>query len=118
MVGKVAGQLEVLCVVLGTGAVTNPITLAMDDVAFPSLPVSGQTPPLDKPSSTVQPPVTGSLKPDVIVAELWQAYTNYMELLAPELEAEAERIARQRVREEQEAAYRESLLQDQRKVIP
>lgn len=111
MIGKVSGQLEVLCIVLGTGAVTNPISLTLDDITFPPLNLEEQNIP-----SSAQPPVTGSLKPDVIVAELWQAYTNYMELLAPEFEAETARLTRQRVREEQEAAYRESLRQDQLKV--
>ncbi|THD20405.1 FAS-associated factor 1 [Fasciola hepatica] len=117
MVGKVSGQLEVLCIVLGTGEVTNPIALALDDVAFPPLNIGGQNVPSPGKSfpSTAQSTVTGSLKPDVIVAELWQAYTNYMELLAPEFEAETARLARQRVREEQEAAYQESLRQDQLK---
>ncbi|CAH8629771.1 unnamed protein product [Schistosoma rodhaini] len=57
----------------------------------------------------------GSLKPDVIVAELWQAYTTYLELLEPECAAEREIIARRRVLEEQEAAYEESLRRDQEK---
>ncbi|CAL8106600.1 unnamed protein product [Calicophoron daubneyi] len=112
MVGKLAGQLEVLCVVLGTGAVTGPIQRKPDDLSFP---------PLGSPERRLMKPfpteTSGSLKPDVIVAELWQAYTTYTELLAPELAAEAERLARQRVREEQEAAYRESLRKDKQKAI-
>ncbi|CAH8619965.1 unnamed protein product [Heterobilharzia americana] len=107
MIVKLSGQLEVLCIVMGTGKVkmwpldpfpplgvhtTNPLTIQSDD----SL-------------------ATGSLKADVIVAELWQAYTNYLEVLEPERAAERELIARRRVLEEQEAAYEESLRRDQQK---
>ncbi|CAH8585896.1 unnamed protein product [Dicrocoelium dendriticum] len=112
MVGKLSSQLEVLCVVLGTGASTSILNVVLDDSAFPTLDsdIKHRLRPL--PSAT-----TGSLKSDLVLAELWQAYTTYSELLAPELAAESDRIARQRVREEQEAAYLESLRLDQLKAL-
>ncbi|KER20190.1 hypothetical protein T265_11208 [Opisthorchis viverrini] len=111
MVGKLAGQLEVLCTVLGTGAVVGPQPKPVDESGFPSLDMSGVETMV--PLSGV---ADGVLKSDTIVAALWQAYTSYSELLAPEQAAEEERLARQRVIKEQEQAYQESLRLDRMKV--
>ncbi|GAA50875.1 pre-rRNA processing and 40S ribosomal subunit assembly [Clonorchis sinensis] len=111
MVGKLAGQLEVLCTVLGTGTVVGPQPKPVDESGFPSLDVSGVDTMV--PISGV---ADGVLKSDTIVAALWQAYTSYSELLAPEHAAEEERLARQRVIKEQEQAYQESLRLDRMKV--
>ncbi|CAH8616647.1 unnamed protein product [Schistosoma margrebowiei] len=125
MIVKLSSQLEVLCIVMGTGIVKMwpPI-----DHFPPLLNVrrSSSSHFTSSSTTTVQPMKTddnsssmgtscGSLKPDVIVAELWQAYTTYLELLEPECAAEREIIARRRVLEEQEAAYEESLRRDQEK---
>ncbi|CAH8548687.1 unnamed protein product [Schistosoma turkestanicum] len=134
MIVKLSGQLEVLCLVMGTGIVK--IWPPIDH--FPSLfnvhnnsssstsgggrftaatmttTPSAQSMKDDGDSSAVTSS-SGSLKPDVIVAELWQAYTTYLELLEPECVTEREILARRRVLEEQEAAYEESLRRDQEK---
>lgn len=109
MIVKVMGQLEVICVVLGTGLV-NLWRLE----SFPPLSTSAR---LDLTHLTNQKDSAGSLNADTIVAQLWQAFTNYMEVLEPERAAEAERIERRLVRKEQEVAYEESLRKDQLKVV-
>ncbi|KAF6778341.1 hypothetical protein AHF37_02199 [Paragonimus kellicotti] len=115
MVGKISSQLEVLCVVLGTGAVTSLLSpKPPDDMNFPPLDSPGTNRPSLRPFPVAS---SGCLKEDVIVSELWQAYTTYLEMLAPEQAAETERLARQLVREEQERAYQESLRLDKLKAL-
>ncbi|KAH8873024.1 FAS-associated factor 1 [Schistosoma japonicum] len=113
MIVKLSGQLEVLCIVMGTGIVKM---WPLDH--FP--PLINVHPTTTSSHSTVLPieenSSIGSLKADVIVAELWQAYTTYLEVLEPERATEREIIARRRVLEEQEAAYEESLRRDQEKL--
>lgn len=127
MIVKLSSQLEVLCIVMGTGVVKMwppiehfPPLLNVRRSSSSSHFTSSSTTTVqsvknDANSSSVGTSC-GSLKPDVIVAELWQAYTTYLELLEPECAAEREIIARRRVLEEQEAAYEESLRRDQEKV--
>ncbi|CAH8597967.1 unnamed protein product [Schistosoma intercalatum] len=126
MIVKLSSQLEVLCIVMGTGIVKMwppiehfPPLLNVRRSSSSSHFTSSSTTTVqsvknDANSSSVGTSC-GSLKPDVIVAELWQAYTTYLELLEPECAAEREIIARRRVLEEQEAAYEESLRRDQEK---
>ncbi|CAI2732672.1 unnamed protein product [Schistosoma spindalis] len=129
MIVKLSGQLEVLCIVMGTGIVKmwppidhfppllNVRRSSSSSHFTPSsttTTTSVQSMKNDDNSSSVSTGC-GSLKPDVIVAELWQAYTTYLELLEPECATEREIIARRRVLEEQEAAYEESLRRDQEK---
>ncbi|CAH8619157.1 unnamed protein product [Schistosoma bovis] len=126
MIVKLSSQLEVLCIVMGTGVVKMwppiehfPPLLNVRRSSSSSHFTSSSTTTVqsvknDANSSSVGTSC-GSLKPDVIVAELWQAYTTYLELLEPECAAEREIIARRRVLEEQEAAYEESLRRDQEK---
>nr|CAH8865612.1 unnamed protein product [Trichobilharzia regenti] len=126
MIVKLSGQLEVLCIVMGTGIVKmwpldpfpplgahNPLTLSMN--RFTEQQQIHDSEASTGTATTTTPTGVGSLKSDVIVAELWQAYTNYLEVLEPECAIERELIARRRVLEEQEAAYEESLRRDQQK---
>ncbi|CAH8865489.1 unnamed protein product [Trichobilharzia szidati] len=125
MIVKLSGQLEVLCIVMGTGIVKmwpldpfpplgahNPLTLSMNRFTEQRQVHDSEA---STANATATPTAIGSLKADVIVAELWQAYTNYLEVLEPECATERELIARRRVLEEQEAAYEESLRRDQQK---
>ncbi|CAH8629739.1 unnamed protein product [Schistosoma rodhaini] len=122
MIVKLSGQLEVLCIVMGTGIVKMwppidhfpPLLNVRRSSSSSHFTTSLQSMKNDDNSSSAGGGC-GSLKPDVIVAELWQAYTTYLELLEPECAAEREIIARRRVLEEQEAAYEESLRRDQEK---
>ncbi|KAK4468691.1 hypothetical protein MN116_007556 [Schistosoma mekongi] len=112
MIVKLSGQLEVLCIVMGTGIVKMwPLDHFPPLINVHSTTISSHSTvlPIEENSSI------GSLKADVIVAELWQAYTTYLEVLEPERATEREIIARRRVLEEQEAAYEESLRRDQEK---
>lgn len=122
MIVKLSGQLEVLCIVMGTGIVKMwpptdhfpPLLNVRRSSSSSHFTTSLQSMKNDDNSSSAGGSC-GSLKPDVIVAELWQAYTTYLELLEPECATEREIIARRRVLEEQEAAYEESLRRDQEK---
>ncbi|VEL18283.1 unnamed protein product [Protopolystoma xenopodis] len=60
--------------------------------------------------------VKGSLWADAVAAQIYQAWLDYTDRLSEEWAAETERLARQQVLAEQEAAYAESLRLDRLKV--
>ncbi|VDO04401.1 unnamed protein product [Rodentolepis nana] len=129
MICKVAGAYEVAAIITGHGYLHTPLSSAFADAShgigdsddtdsFPPLMDASNFGASSSSSSLLLARGRrnkGGLNAETIVSQLDEKLRFYSHLLAPEILADSERLARENMREEQDRAYKESLRQDRLK---
>lgn len=125
MVCKVAGAYEIASILTGHGFFHTPISSVFADTSSHGIGDNDDDndsfPPLLETSNIGASSARGrrsrgGLNAQVVVSQLREKLQLYSHLLAPEILADSERLARENMREEQDRAYKESLRQDRLKV--
>ncbi|VDL61191.1 unnamed protein product [Hymenolepis diminuta] len=124
MICKVAGAYEIAAILTGHGIFHIPISSVFADTSSHGIGDNDDDndsfPPLLETSnigasSSRNRRSRGGLNAQIVVSQLREKLQLYSHLLAPEILADSERLARENMREEQDRAYKESLRQDRLK---